>query len=155
MTAESYISLASRWRPELLNISILFLHDEEAAQDVVQEALTKLWLFWGRLPEQADAERMARRLTKNECINWLRSQGARQHVGLQAKGVENLHAQDEEQTETAELRRALDRVTERLTPTRQRLWLMFTEKGMKPAEIAAEQMEQRAKSKIHFDFSES
>lgn len=137
MTAESYISLVSRWRNELTEMSARFLHDEEAAQDVVQEALTKLWLVWERLQTKEDAERMAWRLTKNECINWVRSQGVRQHVELQATEVESFHAPIDEQAEVRELRRALERVIGRLTPTRQRLWLMFAEKRMKPAEIAA------------------
>ena len=80
MKAELFTSVVSRLRPRMLSIASSF--DADNAEDAVQEALMRLWTAWERLPEPADAERLAVRLTKYACITDYRRRQKQQTVEL-------------------------------------------------------------------------
>jgi RNA polymerase sigma-70 factor (ECF subfamily) len=72
MTQEEFREEALRVRPQLLQVARRYLGDDDDAQDVVQDALLRLWQMVGdiRLPMAP----LASRLTRNLCIDRLRRQ---------------------------------------------------------------------------------
>ncbi len=130
--------VTKRMRPCLLRLAARLLPKTEDAEDAVQEALVRLWIMWAELPTKADAERMAVRLTKNECINVLRS--ARKRYTSSLFDEEMSHTADsyvDGTLEEKEIRVALERAVRNLPPKEKLLWEMHTEAQMGTAEIAA------------------
>ena len=131
MKAEQFTSIASRIRPQLLDLASQF--DTDSAEDAVQEALMRLWTAWPQLAEPADAERLAVRLTKHACIDDYRRRQRQQTVELnRVAATETADATDE-----AVLQGALERAVKVLPPAERRLWTMHTEAQMNSAQIAA------------------
>jgi len=62
--------VAARWRP-LLRTSYLLTGDEGRAEDLLQTALAKLWLSWGRVNEDAP-EAYVRKILANTSASWWR-----------------------------------------------------------------------------------
>jgi RNA polymerase sigma-70 factor (ECF subfamily) len=133
MKAEMFTSVVSRLRPRLLSLALQFDADSDAAEDAVQEALMRLWTAWEGLAEEADAERLAARLTKHACIDAYRRRQQQQSVELE----DVITATAENIVQEAELQQALERAVATLSPTKRRLWTMFAEAQMDSAQIAA------------------
>lgn len=131
MNAELFTPTASRLRPRLLLLARQY--DAVAAEDAVQEAMMRLWKVWGELPEVADAERLAARLTKHACISAYRKNIRQQPAEL--SDVPQGSAEDA--VRETELRQALDRAVAALPPAERRLWDMFSEAGMDRVQISA------------------
>lgn len=131
MNAELFTPTASRLRPRLLLLARQY--DAATAEDAVQEAMMRLWKVWGELPEAADAERLAVRLTKHACISAYRKSIRQQPTEL--NDVPQGSAEDV--VRETELRQALDRAVAALPPAERRLWDMFSEAGMDRVQISA------------------
>ena len=98
----------------------------------------RMWTVWTRIPSAADAERLAVRLTKNACIDHLRTAHNRHtasanHLDETASTVSDTSYSLEER----ELREVLWQAAEHLPRREKELWRMHTEAAMGVAEIAA------------------
>lgn len=62
-------------RPALIRMATRYLEDSDDAEDVVQDALLKLWFLRGKLDEYRSVDALAIVVTKHLCINRMR--GAR------------------------------------------------------------------------------
>ena len=133
MKAEMFTFVVSRLRPRLLSLALQFDADRDAAEDAVQEALMRLWTAWGGLAEEADAERLAVRLTKHACIDAYRRRQQRQTV----EPEDVITASAENAVQESELQQALEDAVAALSPAKRRLWTMFAEAQMDSAQIAA------------------
>ena len=71
MTQEEFMEEARRVRPQLLLVARRYLSDDDA-EDVVQDALLRLWQMVGEVRRPMDA--LASVLTRNLCISQLRQQ---------------------------------------------------------------------------------
>ena len=60
---------AQRMRPALLRMASHYTEDTDEAEDVVQEALIKLWFLREKLPEYRNIDALAMVITKHLCIN--------------------------------------------------------------------------------------
>lgn len=79
-------------RPALLRMAIRYLENVDEAEDVVQDALLKLWFLRHRLEQYRSVDALAIVITKHLCINRLR--GARVTTveldqGISISGGEN------------------------------------------------------------------
>lgn len=129
--------LAPILRTKAKQIGLSFFKEEEAAEDVAQETIISLWKAWGTLSSPLEAERLAIRIAKHECINVWRREQRRPHSPLTASHEVTLPASDEDQTlEESELKAALHKATQTLRRSEQRLWRMFAEAQMDTREIA-------------------
>ncbi|MBQ5937870.1 MAG: sigma-70 family RNA polymerase sigma factor [Bacteroidaceae bacterium] len=129
--------LAPILRTKAKQIGLSFFKEEEAAEDVAQETIISLWKAWGTLSSPLEAERMAIRIAKHECINVWRREQRRPHSPLTASHEVTLPASNEDQTlEESELKAALHKATQTLRRSEQRLWRMFAEAQMDTREIA-------------------
>lgn len=128
MTQEEFTNEARRLRPRLLKTARHYLTDEDA-EDIVQDALLRLWQMLGQLHAPVDS--LALVLTRNLCVSQLR----RQHVYLplaeeQAGATADIPTTDER----------IDRlmpIVEALPPLQQTIFRLRHIEGMKMAEIAA------------------
>lgn len=129
MKAEQFTPVVLRLRPRLLALAVQF--DGDSAEDAVQEALTRLWTAWADLPGEADAERLAVRLTKHACIDAYRrrKQMAVLRDTMMSPPKDVLHEE--------ELREALERAIDALPPAERRIYMMYTEAQMDRLQIAA------------------
>ncbi|MBQ7422806.1 MAG: sigma-70 family RNA polymerase sigma factor [Prevotella sp.] len=67
MTTEEFKTEAERLRPRLMELANRYADDEETAEDLVQDALLKLWKMCGKLHVPMDA--LASVVVRNLCIN--------------------------------------------------------------------------------------
>ena len=115
-----------------------FFSAAEQAEDVAQETMIRLWKAWPSLSSPLEAERLAIRIAKHECIDVWRREQRRPHSSLTISHESALPASEEGQTlEESELKEAIRRATGTLRRSEQRLWRMFSEAGMAPKEIAS------------------
>ena len=129
--------LAHILRSRAKQIGLSFFKEEEAAEDVAQETIISLWKAWGTLSSPLEAERLAIRIAKHECVNVWRREQRRPHSPLTTSHEVTLPASEEDQTlEESELKAALRRASETLRRSEQRLWRMFAEAQMDTREIA-------------------
>jgi len=129
--------LAPILRSRAKQIGLSFFKEEEAAEDVAQETIISLWKAWGTLSSPLEAERLAIRIAKHECINVWRREQRRPHSPLTASHEVTLPASEEGHTlEESELKAALHKATQTLRRSEQRLWRMFAEAQMDTREIA-------------------
>lgn len=129
--------LAPILRTKAKQIGLSFFKEEEAAEDVAQETIISLWKAWGTLSSPLEAERLAIRIAKHECVNVWRREQRRPHSPLTTSHEVTLPASSEDQTlEESELKAALHKATQTLRRSEQRLWRMFAEAQMDTREIA-------------------
>ncbi len=74
--------LAHILRSRAKQIGLSFFKEEEAAEDVAQETIISLWKAWGTLSSPLEAERLAIRIAKHECVNVWRREQRRPHSPL-------------------------------------------------------------------------
>lgn len=114
-----------------------FFGRREAAEDVAQETVVRLWKAWDTLSSPVEAERLAVRIAKHECIDVWRREQRRPHISLTISHEQASPAPGEEHSlEEAELMNALSRAAHTLPRAEGRLWRMFAEAGMAAREIA-------------------
>ncbi len=114
-----------------------FFSAAEQAEDVAQETMIRLWKAWLTLAVPSDAERLAVRIAKHECIDLWRSRQRHPHAAFSVSHELSLSAFGEGQTlEERELTEALRRAALSLPRAEQRLWRMFAEAQMQTSEIS-------------------
>ena len=82
MTIDEYTNEAQRLRPLLKKTAMRFLHSEKDADDIVQDALLRLWQMHATL--HLPIESLAIVIVRNLCISHLRKQ-KKQYVHLSDK----------------------------------------------------------------------
>lgn len=73
---------ASMLRGKLVDIARFYLSDEDEAEDIVQEAMLKLWLVRDRLDREKNISPMGMTVTRNLCIDRLRRLKTHPHESL-------------------------------------------------------------------------
>lgn len=70
MTAEEFQDEAKRIRPKLISTAIRYLRDADEAEDMVQDAMLKLWVLCGQLNKPMD--NLALVLVRNIAVDHIR-----------------------------------------------------------------------------------
>lgn len=73
---------ASMLRGKLVDIARFYLSDEDEAEDIVQEAMLKLWLVRDRIDREKNISPMGMTVTRNLCIDRLRRLKTHPHESL-------------------------------------------------------------------------
>ena len=118
---------AQRVRPQLLTVARRYLGDDNA-EDVVQDALLRLWQMVGEVRRPMDA--LASVLTRNLCISQLRRQ--RCPSGL---SEENITSEDSDYADDERLSRMLA-IVETLPSLQQTILRLRHIEGMEMKDIA-------------------
>ena len=124
--------MAHRMRPRLMQLGRSFFHDEELAEDAVQEALLRLWL----LKEKVGAsEALLVRLMKNVCVSeWRRRQ---KHGAISVEVMGGVLSEEAQPMADDDNQRMLQQAIRTLSPQERRLFRMRHELGMDVPQIAA------------------
>lgn len=95
-------------RPALLRMAVRYLDDSDEAEDVVQDALLKLWFLRDKLEQYRSVDALAIVITKHLCINRLR--GSRMEtVGLEeVVGIGNSETPEKKLVEEESMQEILD-----------------------------------------------
>ena len=122
-------------RPQLLHIAMNFCHDEDDAEDIVQEVMLRLWMRRDKLDH--DVTSLACKATRNMCVSWWRKEQVRCVVPL----AEDLPLEESRQTDDQlmmdEQIKLLQQCIAQLSRSQRRLIRLKLFEGLDTQEIAA------------------
>ena len=137
MEHAEFVRLASELRQKAKAVGMSFFSSEEEAEDVAQETMIRLWKAWDTLSSPQEAEKLAVRIAKHECVNVWRREQRRPHTSLTVSHEQTHPALHEGHSlEESELTEAIRNAAGTLRKSEGRLWRMFAEAEMHPREIA-------------------
>lgn len=135
MTPAEYQTLATTLRPRLLAQATRYLHDTAEAEDVVQDAMLKLWLLHDQLIGNAEA--FASVLVRNLALNRLRRLRRSQRLSeMDLLEMERQVAADRAQQDTDEQVARLMTLVETLPDRQKTILRMHDLEGMDYDEMA-------------------
>lgn len=122
-------------RPQMMRVALSFFHNEEDAEDAVQEVLLKMWKRdWH--PDD-DIKAMAIVATKNQCVSLARKKRLRQHLSLEDSIRKPLASNDADEGIIAqEQSRQIEQAISTLSRSEQRIIRLKQEKDIDANEIA-------------------
>lgn len=130
--------MAQRLRPKLVGRAMNMLADEDAAEDVAQDVLLKLWTMRRKLDAYASVEALAMVMARNNCLDRLRRRGTIRNVGLDE--VREACSAGPTPEQQMEQRQTVDRAREAMSamPATVRIIMQMRHvDGMEVAEIAS------------------
>ena len=74
MTTIEFEHIAEKLRLRLVKVGREFFADDDKAEDIAQEILTRLWIMRDRVNVQLGVEALAVRMAKNLCVSEWRRQ---------------------------------------------------------------------------------
>ena len=135
MNATQFSLFTQQHRDAFARVALNFFHDAEAADDIVQETLLRLWVARLRLTEESDFLAFGIRIAKNLCVNgWKRRQ---RHAVVGEPMPETPSSTDtaapiEEQENQHRLHAAIAS----LSPTEHRIFTLWRDEQLEVAQIA-------------------
>ncbi|MCF0159716.1 MAG: RNA polymerase sigma factor [Bacteroidaceae bacterium] len=121
MNEQVFIEEVRRLRPQMLRVAIRYLEDADWAEDVVQDALLKLWTMHRMIPQPMD--RLAFTVLKHRCLGELRRRENARKADDVSLDCLDMPDQDADEIQAVEEReRELVAAVDRL-PSRQRTLL--------------------------------
>ena len=119
------------------NFAFHVLHAKELAQEVVQEAMLKIWQMGFELLEVKDLEGFLKTLAKRKAIDLLRKlELERRTTKIWQDKWQELHVETEEAILLSETRKILDRGIQELPPQQKKVYELCHQQGMKYDEVA-------------------
>ncbi len=131
MTRTEFERSVRQLRPEMLKVARSFFASPDDAEDAVQDALVRLWQYAERIDTRQNVAGLAVRVTKNCCVNLWRS---RQKTDNQPS--DGIDVSPHELLEADELRNALFKAVDQLTPRERELFTLRQWEGLSNDEIA-------------------
>lgn len=122
MTKEEFKSMVLPSKGKLYRLALSLLCDRQEAEDTLQDAMLKLWQLRDKLPEYNSIEALAVTMTKNLCLDKLRSYRHRKQDASEIESM-NMNAgvpDPAQKTELSEASASILRLIQTL-PDRQRL----------------------------------
>lgn len=135
MTTIEFEHIAEKLRLRVVKVGREFFADDDKAEDIAQEILTRLWIMRDRVNVQLGVEALAVRMAKNLCVSEWRRQKAHRTVPVDERmSVDNrptapVEAKDGEVV--------LNRALAGLTKSELRLYRMRHEADMDIQQISA------------------
>ena len=135
MTTIEFEHIVLKIRPQMVRVALDFFHNEEDAEDAVQNVLFKMWKREWK-PDD-DVAALAIRATKNECVSMARKQRLRLHLSIEdeARSLASSHEADQD-IFTRERRAMIETAINNLTRSEQRIIRLTQDKGLNAEEIA-------------------
>lgn len=135
MTSQEFEHIATTLRPRLKTIGRQFFGNDDAAEDIAQETLMRLWMLRENIRPGMGTEALAVRMAKNLCVSEWRKQKVRHGEALQVEltAHEDIQRDVERREDIERLRQAISR----LKPAEQRLFRMRHEAEMDIQQIVA------------------
>lgn len=136
MTATEFEQIVRTLRPRMLSVALAFFHNEEDAEDAVQEVLLKMWRRKWR--DDDDVKALAIKAVRNQCVSMARKQLLRQHLTIDEVTRQTISGMETDQALLAQERqKMIERAICSLTRSEQRIIRMKQQDGLEAEEIAA------------------
>lgn len=133
MSCEEFEKIAVSVRGDLMRTAEYYLHDRDAAEDVVQDTLLKLFVMRSRLEAYRSVEALARTVVKHLSLNYMRDNHLA--AAVDPARIALIEETDEEQLSADRLRRTLDMIDS--LPKQQSIMMRMKHvDGMEVEEIA-------------------
>ena len=134
MSCEEFEKIAVNVRGDLMQTAVHYLHDRDAAEDVVQETLLKLFVMRPKLDAYRSVEALARTVVKHLSLNYIRDN--RMSAVIDPSRIAVIDEESEEGELSAErLRRTFEMID--ALPARQSIIMRMKHvEGMEVEEIA-------------------
>lgn len=119
----------------MVRVALDFFHNEEDAEDAVQNVLFKMWKREWK-PDD-DVAALAIRAIKNECVSMARKQRLRLHLSIEneARSLTSTHEADQDIL-TCERRQIIEKAINNLSRSEQRIIRLTQDKGLNAEEIS-------------------
>lgn len=135
MTTKEFEHIVLKIRPQMVRVALDFFHNEEDAEDAVQNVLFKMWKREWKPDDNVAA--LAIRATKNECVSMARKQRLRLHLSIEDEARSLTSSQEADQDILTRERRAMiETAINNLTRSEQRIIRLTQDKGLNAEEIA-------------------
>ena len=119
----------------MVRVALDFFHNEEDAEDAVQNVLFKMWKREWKPDDDVTA--LAIRATKNECVSMARKQRLRTHFPIENVARSMTSTQEADQGILTHERRAMiEKAINNLSRSEQRIIRLTQDKGLNAEEIA-------------------
>jgi RNA polymerase sigma factor (sigma-70 family) len=125
MNQFDFISLTNTFKDKMLRLAKRLLVSTEEAEDAVQETLVKLWSKNQSIEKLASAEAMAMTMTKNYCLDQLKSKRA-QNLYIVYDKYDNKEASLQQKLEDEDSLSWVDKIINQL-PEQQKLIVQMRE----------------------------
>lgn len=135
MEKEQFITEVLPYRPQLINFARRYVKNEEDAEDIVQEALLKLWYIRDTLDRYNNIYALSVQITKYLCINHLRANKNNLSLEGEMKVVGDIPAPDEKLAQKDDIKQIMQIIT-RLPDLQQSILRMKHIDGLEVDEIA-------------------
>lgn len=143
---DAYEELFKQTFPRLLGYCRLFIHDQNQANDLIQECFIKLWEKHATIKPEQSVESLLFVMLRNRCLNYLRDQkihGTKESISLvEDSELQHLFQLDftgkEEMSVEEELMLAIRESIDHLPEKRKMVFLKAKVDGRKNKEIADE-----------------
>ncbi|MBP3455502.1 MAG: sigma-70 family RNA polymerase sigma factor [Alistipes sp.] len=109
MSCEEFEKIAVGVRGDLIQTAAHYLHDRDAAEDVVQDTLLKLFVMRSRLDAYRSVEALARTVVKHLSLNYIRDNRMSTAIDTATIAVSDERADDAELS-AERLRRTLEMI---------------------------------------------
>lgn len=135
MTTIEFEHIVLKIRPQMVRVALDFFHNEEDAEDAVQNVLFKMWKREWK-PDD-DVAALAIRAIKNECVSMARKQRLRLHLSIEneARSLTSTHEADQDIL-TCERRQIIEKAINNLSRSEQRIIRLTQDKGLNAEEIS-------------------
>ena len=134
MQIEDFKALVSSLKNRLYRLANWMLHNKEDAEDLVQEVFLKLWRIRASLHEYRSVEALAVQMTKNLCINRIKSR--RTYSDFQLEEIATTGHSPYKAFEDAEKLKIIKDVMWRLPDNQQVILQLKGVEGLETKEIA-------------------
>lgn len=135
MTTTEFEHISQQLRPQMMRVALDFFHNEEDAEDAVQDVLLKMWKRDWK-PDD-DIKALAIRATKNQCVSMARKQRLRHVVPLENGAHECISSVEADQAIlTREQRMMIEFAISTLTHSEQRIIRLKQDKGLDAEQIS-------------------
>lgn len=134
MTATEFENIVLQIRPKMLRVALDFFHNEEDAEDAVQNVLFKMWKREWKPNDNITA--LAIRATKNECVSMARKHRLRIYQPIEEAGKITSTQEADQDILTHERRMMIEQSISSLSRSEQRIIRLAQDKGLNAEEIA-------------------
>ena len=136
--SRSFEELFEKYYDRFFSLACALLHDENAAEDVLQNVFLKLWIGRERLDENRSISNYILVCVRNEIFDYLRLKYNQTTVRGEAPESEDKSADIEAGISWSETSERVDRILKDMPPQRRRVFMMSRYKKMPTKEIAEE-----------------
>lgn len=134
MEIQEFIHSVEKLRANLLRQAKHVLHNEDDAEDAVQETLVKLWMVSDKISDATKLRNLASVICKNVSLNMLRS--AKEQISIERADVISMQGNPQVQLEERENQQKLISSIKALTDKQRAILKMRNVENMSYADIA-------------------